>query len=68
VSDAFTKPGPPTNGDAGLPTVPFVCQPAIEGNPQLSIPEPSIWAMLPAGFAGLGLAALRRAKSGGAVN
>jgi uncharacterized membrane protein len=32
-----------------------------------SIPEPSTWAMMLAGFAGLGFAGYRRAKAGGAL-
>jgi hypothetical protein len=32
--------------------------------PPITIPEPSTWAMMLAGFAGLGLAGYRRAKAG----
>lgn len=62
LSGVLAAPSLLPNGEA--PTILFLSDAVT---PQASIPEPSTWAMLLAGFAALGFAGFRRAKSGAAV-
>ena len=54
----------PNPTEAVTPAVPaYTVSPIVSGGGGASIPEPSTWAMMLAGFAGLGFAGLRRARA-----
>jgi uncharacterized protein (TIGR03118 family) len=63
VGNGFS--GPPFSGGS-LDTIYFTAGPNVESDGlfgSLAVPEPSTWAMLLLGFAGLGFAAYRRTKT-----
>jgi hypothetical protein len=64
--DPTDPPDPPGGGAGGLPTAPLDPIGTPGGDPPggaAAVPEPSTWAMLLLGFAGLGYAAFRRSKA-----